>query len=290
MGINSTANWIDSFFRGERIEIEEEYTHLSVKLSGFIEKDESAAFQTNTKLRFVLPHLKNRVFLLASGILEEDDARSKLFDASGEKEDSEESFNLSLRYFLKPEKGRNISLRAGLRFHGWPLTIFIGPRLRFSETLSTWNLRCIEDAAYFSDSGWESETTIDLEKTLADTFFFRMNLSTQWYESEPGFFYSFNNDLYHTLNDHQMFNYRLSIMFETSPGNRMSEVLTRIRYRQRFCRDWLFFEISPQIAFRREDNYHPTPGITLSIEGLFGKKFIHHARTEETAKGNRPPP
>jgi hypothetical protein len=143
--------------------------------------------------------------------------------------------------------------------------------------MSSWTFRFIEDVTYFTDDGWESKTSIDAERPLSDDIFFRTNLEGRWYESDTGYFYSFNTNIYETISDHQALNYRLSFLFETYPDNRMTEVLFRIRYRQRFWRDWLFFEISPQVVFSKEDDYEPSPGITLSIEGLFGKEFLNRS-------------
>jgi hypothetical protein len=275
--IDLSANWIDSFFRDERIEIEEENTSLRLKLSSFFERGESVDFKVKARFRVVLPHLENKVHLFASSVLEEDDRDLEYFDDTENRDDDRRNFYLSLRYFFKAAKRQNISIRTGLRFHKWTPAVFIGPRVSFSRKLDTWNFRFIEDVNWYSDDGWESKTSVDLEKPVSDEFFFRTNLDGRWYENDTGYFYSFNNDLYQTISENQALRYQLSVKFETRPSNRMTEVLLRIRYRQGFWRDWLFLEISPQIAFRREDHYDPSPGITLSIEGLFGKDFLKHA-------------
>jgi hypothetical protein len=43
-----------------------------------------------------------------------------------------------------------------------------------------------------------------------------------------------------------------------------------VRYRQRILRDWLFYEIIPQVSFPRERDFEATPGILLRLEMLFG--------------------
>jgi len=45
----------------------------------------------------------------------------------------------------------------------------------------------------------------------------------------------------------------------------------QVRYRQRFWRDWLFFEVAPQISWPRERDYEFVSGILLRFEMYFGK-------------------
>jgi hypothetical protein len=50
----------------------------------------------------------------------------------------------------------------------------------------------------------------------------------------------------------------------------MTEMPFRVRYRQRFYRDWLIFEVAPQIGFLYDHNREPNPGIVLRLEVDFG--------------------
>ena len=273
MKISSSADWIDSFFRDERVEIEENNTSLRLKFYGFYEKGESIDFKVRARFRFVLPHLENRLHLFISSALNEDKGNTEYFRFS-EEDDSQKNIYVSLRYFFKAAERKNISIRSGFKFHGWSPDFYIGPRFRFSKKMGTWNFRYIEDFTHFSSDGWESETNLDAERPLSEFLFLRMNFNGEWFEKEKGHFYRVNTDLYGTISKNRMINYRLGTEFETYPKNRLKEVLVAIRYRQRFWKKWLFYEVTPQLAFRREDYKDPKPGITISIEGIFGKDFV----------------
>jgi hypothetical protein len=43
-----------------------------------------------------------------------------------------------------------------------------------------------------------------------------------------------------------------------------------VRYRQRILRDWLFYEVIPQISFPDERDRDATPAILLRLEMFFG--------------------
>lgn len=271
--INASADWIDSFFMDERLEVEKGSSNLRLKLSGFTEKNKGVDFRVKAKLRLVLPNLSNKVHLLASSFLD-DEKENQNLNYIDENEDENNNLYLSLRYFFMGEKNRNISLRTGARFSGISPEVYLGPRIRFSRKWNSWIFRFIEDVTYFTQDGWESSTSFDAEKPFTDSLFFRTNIVGKWYENEEGYFYSFNTDVYKVISNYQVLNYLLRTNFETYPSNRMKEVLIGVRYRQQFWKRWLFYEVTPQIAFRREDDYEPSPGITISIEGLFGKDFL----------------
>ncbi len=48
-------------------------------------------------------------------------------------------------------------------------------------------------------------------------------------------------------------------------------VVAATRYRQRFWRDWMYFDITPQVRFPRDRRFNPVPGILFGLEVLFGQ-------------------
>ena len=274
--LTSSADWLDSFFRDERIEVEENQTNLRIKVSAFAEEDEEVENKIRARLRFVLPTLENRFHLFISSVLDEDDlAESDISSPHVDSDDKEErDVNLSLRYFIQSARERNISFRAGIRFDGLTPAVFTGPRYSASKRLAPWLFRFTENVTYFSDNGWESKTSADLETPLSDVFFFRTNLTGIWYEDVHGYSYSFNNRLFQSISPHKALSYEVNTAFETHPCNALNRVLARIKYRQRLWRDWIFFEIAPQVAYPRENDFHPVAGALIAVEGLFGKGVL----------------
>ena len=61
----------------------------------------------------------------------------------------------------------------------------------------------------------------------------------------------------------------------------MEETALRVRYRQKFLRDWLYFEVAPQIAFPREKDYNIVPGVLIFFEGILGHYRKHKSFTRD---------
>lgn len=52
--------------------------------------------------------------------------------------------------------------------------------------------------------------------------------------------------------------------------HRLEQTGLRLRFRKQIWRDWLFYEINPQLVFRNNDDFRATPGIELRLEASFG--------------------
>ena len=102
--------------------------------------------------------------------------------------------------------------------------------------------------------------------------FFRTSTAGYWYQSEDGYFYNINIYLYQILDENRVLEYSWNNFFKTRPNHELYEILLHVEYRRRFWRKWLFFEIRPQIAFRKENDFEPTAGVTFALEAVFGKK------------------
>lgn len=274
--LNSSADWIDSFFGEERSEIESDNSNLRLKFSGFLESGKNIDFKVRARLHLVLPNLENKLHIFASSILDGDERDIDYFDPGYEEDTRTRNFYLSLRYFFKAAERRSLSLRAGLKFHTMTPALFAGPRYRYSRGWNTWNFRFVEEFLYFTDIGWESKTSLDFEIPLSKSLIYRINLGGEWREDERGYLYRMDYDLYHTLSERKAMKYQVRYVFNTYPRNHLEYALAGVRYRQQFWRKWLFFEITPQFAFRLEEDYDPKPGITLSLEVLLGKEYMDH--------------
>ena len=50
----------------------------------------------------------------------------------------------------------------------------------------------------------------------------------------------------------------------------ISEVMLLFRYRQRFLREWLFYEVSPRVTFPEEEDWDPELAVLFKIDMNIG--------------------
>ena len=275
--LRSSANWLDSFFRDERAEIEENETTLKLRFSSFIEEGEGMDFNTRARLRLVLPELEDKFHIEIVGEGDPDRDTGKQYESLTERQgeidnESDKNLNLALRYFIKTAREKNFSFNVGARLNDLTPVIYGGPRYSASKDFDPWLLRFTQEVKWFTDEGWESKTRLDYERSLGEDLFFRTSTAGYWYQGEDGYFYNINLYLYQILDEDRALEYSWNNFFQTRPIHELSEILLHIEYRRRFWRRWLFFEVRPQIAFREEDDYSPTVGITFALEAVFGKR------------------
>ena len=268
--LNISADWLDSFFRDERMEIEENKNSLRAKMSIFIDEKEYD-FRQKVRLRLVLPGFEEKFQLMVSSLYDDEEWLSKGASSTFDEDRiDDDNFSLSLRYFLKAAKKRNVSFNLGMSFDGLLPDPFAGSRFRWTRVLGEWTFRTTEQFTWFAVSGWEAKSDFDFERPLNEMVFFRTNVNGSWFEDENGFFYSLNNQLYQTIDADRALLYYWNTGFKTFPKNRLSQIGFGANYRTKFWREWLFFSVSPQIRFEDENNFEPITGIEFTIEGVFG--------------------
>lgn len=272
--IQGTATWMDSFFGDSRYESELNESYVRFRYNLFFEDGSGAVREPDFQVRMVLPQLREKTHLVFTGAPRERSPYSALQsdfqpDQSGANE--ERNVTAALHQTLLDSARHSFIIRSGLKLHSGSPALVLGPRYRLLFPLDHWNLRFVEEVLWRSDTGWEAESTVDFEKPLPNGLFFRASHDWIWEEQEPGVTYAFNFYLGQPITRRRGLEYEWVNVFNTRPVNALTEITLRVRYRQQFWRDWLFFEISPQYRFPRDRSFDATPGILFRIEMLFGK-------------------
>ncbi len=275
--VSATAAWMDDFFDDQNYEDEVNQSTLRLTLSTLWEENEDLDVEAKVRLRVSLPRWENRLQLVLAGDSDDSGAFDDLEDEDLELPgdgDGDRNVALGLRYFAKQTKRQNVSLSGGLRWRDGAPRIYIQPRYRFFTDLGTWNARFIQKVGWFDPDGWESRSTLQFERILDKDYFFRTEGKLDWYEDEEGWFPQLNFILRKPLSQKRMASLEWRNYFETKPDSILESSVIKLRYRQRVYRDWLWFEVAPQVTFPEEDDYDWQPGLMLKLEAYFGMKHL----------------
>lgn len=162
----------------------------------------------------------------------------------------------------------NISTTAGVSFN----YAYAGLRYRGVYDYGTWQGRFVSRMRYYTDDGWESRNQYDIERHIFDKLLFRTTAEANWQEKENGIPHVLIFSLYQVLNADRALHYDIGNYFNTRPNYQMTDIVFRVRYRQRFYRDWLVAEVAPQVSFPKEYDREFNPGIIFKLEAEFGYK------------------
>jgi hypothetical protein len=272
--ILQSSQWLDSFFYDPRYAAEENLTRAAVRYEGFIENHAHWTFKTRVKLVLILPQLKNKANLVIAGDPNEDSQSQVgkgLLASPAPDENTRRNTSAALGYLIRSGERRNISAKIGIRYRGGHMVSFVRPHYRRLSRLDNWDLRFTQEFPYWTDTKWSSSTTVDLERPLGDAFFFRASLNGSWFEKLPGYYYGLVFSLSQPLSTTSALSYDLGASFQTGAHDVLQAVAVATRYRQRFWRDWIYFDITPQVRFPRDRRFNAVPGILFGLEVQFGQ-------------------
>ena len=263
----SAATWFDSFFDDQRYVAEENHTRVKLKLGVGMDRHESFQFKPRIGLRLHLPRLSKKMNILISAN-DDEDFDVERTPGNFNSRDDDANVTAALQYFLLQSTKMNISSTAGVSLN----YAYAGIRYRGKYDYNTWQGRFVSRLRYYTDNGWESRNQYDIERHISDKFLFRTTAEVNWQEKESGLPHALIFSLYQVVKEDKALLYDLGNYFTTSPNYQMTDFVLRLRYRQRFYRDWLVAEIAPQISFPKEYDRQFNPGIIFKLEAEFGYK------------------
>ena len=268
----SSAEWIDSFFAGDDYVAEENKTYLRTRVDGFIEEGESFDANFRYKLRLRLPSTENKWALRVGSdedLFDDQNETSTTF-ARDRLDEVEDDTSVALERFLLNQGNQNLKLSGGVRIRSGSVVPYASSRYRYTTTIDDWTIRFTERPRWYDDDGWESRTRLDFEHPLNEALFFRLTPGLDWYERKDGLYYSVTASVFQPLDESTGVQYELNNYFHTEVSGDHEETNVRIRFRKRIYKDWLIFEIAPQLAWYEERDYETVPGLFLRLESWFG--------------------
>ena len=271
--ITSFANHIDRFFGGDRHYQESNQTVLQLNLSRMAGFDGDHKFDLAARLNFRLPITEGRMHLLL-----ETDPEKYLTDEPApvsavirDKVVVPKSVALATRYAAAAteEDIWHFSTDAGLKFP-IPINPFVRARGSYSAPLGNeWRLKASESAYWFNTLGAGATTQLDLERKLSTLLLFRSSSTFTWLNDKQNLDMRQDFSVYYTLNDRTALLYQASAIGVSNPAFAATDYVVLMMYRYRLHREWLFFELSPQLHFPQVMKYHSSPALSMRLEVLF---------------------
>jgi len=263
--IQRAAQWVDSFFSDPNFEAESAKTLVRIRPELYYRKEQGAEGKLKARIKFSLPNMSRKTSL----IIGSDDEVGSFDEAT---DDSAQESVIGLQFFGQQTKRWNTSLSAGLRFNEF--AVYIGPRVRYFQPWG--NRRSIsftQAVRYQSNNYWNSISRLDFNFILDGRFFFRQTFDGRWRgekSDEEGFRTRVSSILTQRLEKGIGLQYDFSTIFHTRPDTRVDSYTLALRYRKRTRREWLYYEIVPQVSFDHEFDYKFNPGIRLRVEFFYG--------------------
>jgi hypothetical protein len=264
--VQRASVWIDGFFADENYQAEAAYSQIRIRPEFYYRKEQGVSGRFRFRARFNLPNLGRRVSLIAGA----DDEDGK-FDESSD--DSDDEGVIGLQFFFKESSRWNLSVSTGIKFNEF--AAFLGPRVRYEDVVGEkGSYRFTQTLRWLTNNTWQINSRLDLNRILSEKWFFRQTFDGRWRgekADEQGYRTQISSVLTQRLSELSGLQYEFSTTFFTRPDTHVDEYRIALRYRRQTRRDWLYYEIVPQVTFEDEYDYKFNPGIRLRLELFYGK-------------------
>ena len=264
---------IDRFFANDALY---RYTTDSfIQLTGDTLFEENAEVGYDVKLRgrVDLPGTKKRFKLLFdTNPTEKQDPLERSVDQSpGAAVEESDLFGSIQRerdlrgWKFRPSVGVKISL---------PAEPFVKARFTRIYPMQKWAIRGDQNFYWFDDSGFGSDSIIDFDRPIFEEHLFRASSFARWTEETEYFQLSQIFTFFQTLSPNRKISYQIGAYGQTEPTWFMTDYLIVIRYRQNLHKQWLFFEVRPQVQYSKVNDWDDEVSLLLRLDLLFGGKYL----------------
>jgi len=262
--VQRASLWVDSFFVDPAYEAEQANSQFRFRPELYYSKEDDFKARLRVRARLNLPNMGRRVSLVVGA---EDESG---FDDSVD--DPSDDGIIGLQFFMKESSRWNTSLSAGIKFNEF--AGFVGPRVRYADVLGEkGSYRFTQTIRWQTNNYWQFNSRLDLNRVINDRLFFRQTFDGRWRgekAEEEGYRTQISSFLTQRVSSVSGFQYEFSTVFHTQPDTHVDEYVLAVRYRKRTSRDWLYYEIVPQVSFEDEFDYTFNPGVRLRLEFFYG--------------------
>ena len=181
------------------------------------------------------------------------------------------SYALAARYANAVQDIWHFSMDSGVKFRGITKdpNPFVRSRGSYSAPLGKWRMKAAETVFWFKTIGAGESSQLDFEHFINEPTLFRATTNATWLNDKQNFDLRQDLSIYNTVNDSTALLYQASVVGVSNPQYQVSEYVLLLNYRYRVHRDWLFFELSPQLHFPKTENFQSKSSLMMRLEMLF---------------------
>jgi hypothetical protein len=230
-------------------------------------------FKPRVKLHLVLPGMNERMRLVVNDADNDEDGQTADVD--------DDENDVALRLVGREGESSSLTYDLGLRIRGGKLDPFARVNAGVEYILpGKWTGQTTNRLYYYRQGSWRNDFRQHFSRPLSDNLLFRSRSRLQYFDEN---IHRFNSEqkfsLFHTLASQSALAYEVWWRQESAEDSvfRDSEIVIppqkkyqkaglQLRYRRRFLRPWLFFEVWPVVAWAEERDWDMVLGARLRLE------------------------
>lgn len=265
------ALWFDSFYGSDRVIAEVSGTYVRWRNDFILTEGQGLKFQTNLNFSIALPKISKRLQLTFEGDEDQD-----LQDVLPSDQTPQDSNTLGFRFDVKEttRSNFNVSVSAKPRIRArYRYTYPVSERFLVRFTQEIQNEKGVNGAL----------SRLDFETAIPPAKLFRATTEGFVSEEFEGVDWAQAFSLFKRLSKKGSVSYEISAVGITQPESMVTNYRIGMRYRRNIHRDWLFFEVTPDITWPVELSENRETVITdrHSVLSLLFRLEVHFANTSK---------
>lgn len=271
-GVESLATSIDRFFANTNNYNYTTESFAQLRLDSYWEKAQKVEFQPAVRAKLHLPGTERRFRLLLETDPDELLAPSERQQDISTPSAEENDYFLSLLWARDSGEGWRAQPAAGvvLKLPGEAFA-----RLQFFRSFLLrpgYSVRPAQVFYWYSLRGKGSDSSLEFNLRLGANHLFRATTLFRWTERNRFWEPSETLTLYQWLSPRARLYYQFGVYGQGRPATRVVRYTASLNFRRQLSRDWLFYELRPQLSYREEDNWRPLPSFLLRFDVIFGRR------------------
>jgi len=165
----------------------------------------------------------------------------------------------------KMNLGAGVRLRSALDPYG---------RARFSRYYKfneNWSSRFRETFFYYDSKSWGADSEIDLYRPLDNDRLLHLSLAGQYLDSENNWEWVQGVSVNQRINRNNALEYQVGVSANSNPTLRVSNYWIRSKWQHRLYKDWLYFNVTPEVTFPRGESFSASFQVNLELELFFSR-------------------
>lgn len=268
-GLESMVRYVDEFFANEKVLYESSGSYVRYTIDNLLEEGGRTTTvgdlnigirlrRTEEKLKLVIesqPLEKQDTINIVTKNPTPDVEKDKNLYAGVQREFGDED-----RWRLKPS--------VGLKLH-FPIEYYVRLRAYRDIYLESWIVHLVESIYWFDTTGSGFDSSMEWDYLLAKDLLFRSGSLVRYTEENEYIDGSQVFYLIQTLNKRAAITYSAGVFGNDEPSVHATDYIVSARFRQNVHKDYLFFEVQPQIRHRIDYEFKQELSLTLRLEWLF---------------------
>ncbi len=231
-----------------------------LSMSSYRVQEELTEYKLGVGVNMVLPNTNERLNLLISSEGEDEGNEPDILRSSERAE-----YVAALRFIIRETKRWKIDADAGIN---WALIPDPYTRIRARRPIEYgfMKFRFTQELSYYTKEGYGEETDLRFDFLVSEQKLLRLETKASYLVNDDFFKLRYGAGLFNQVSSKFAYVVQAGASGDTEKGATFDRYTTGIRFRRQVYKDWMFFEIQPQLIWAEEYEWQRRPALLLKIE------------------------